>query len=324
MESEYEYENESEFQEPRKPDSDEEKKDFRLSCKHLFITYSQAEDLTKEIIRDFIKQKFGLRICSYIIAEERHEDGGKHFHILVSAHTKFNIRDARILDIGEYHPSMEAARGAKYVEKYLRKEDNSPMEFGLETDRWITLAEDGKTRESLDLFKTMHPLQYTIHLESIRRNITYMGYKPQKAPYKLSSFRDKGDIERWDTGKCLIISGDSGIGKTKLAMALAEDMGEEFCFVRHQDGFKNFEPGQVIIFDDFDFRTKTREETLHMIDTEDETQINVKHSMIRIPPGTMRIITTNFRLMEELFPIDPYKSLDRRIQWWLFNDFKLY
>lgn len=301
----------------------EEKKEFRLSCKHIFLTYAQANSIIRrEIIRDHLIAQFGRhRIERFIIAEERHEDGNKHYHVLCTVNPKCNVRTIDFFDVRGCHPNIQAAGNSRSVEAYCRKYDDTPLEEGFETHDWILVAEQGNTVESLNRFKRLHPLQYTVHYETVRRNIQAMGKRPKTAPYELQSFRTPVGFYGWDEAKCLIISGHPGIGKSKLAMALANG---PFCFVRHADALKSFNEGDVIIFDDFDFRGKSREEVIHMIDVEDESQINVKHSMVCIPPGTRRIITTNYVDGNELFPADPYNSIDRRVQWLLCGNVQLF
>lgn len=68
----------------------------------------------------------------------------------------------------------------------------------------------------------------------------------------------------------------------------------------------------MIIFDDMCFTHWPRESVIHLLDIEEETQINVKHGMVVIPAGTIRIITTNLE-RENLFPPDAAGSIDRRI-----------
>ncbi|KAG0161886.1 hypothetical protein DFQ30_005030, partial [Apophysomyces sp. BC1015] len=54
-----------------------EPSNFQFHAKSLFGTYSQVDNLSKEIIKDFF---INLGVKEYIVAQENHQDGGIHFH----------------------------------------------------------------------------------------------------------------------------------------------------------------------------------------------------------------------------------------------------
>ena len=94
--------------------------------------------------------------------------------------------------------------------------------------------------------------------------------------------------------KCIVISGPPGIGKTKLAKTLFEKP----LLVRHPDKLKQFDENthDAIIFDDQAYGHWPRESVIHLMDCEEEADINVKNSMVTIPAGIPRVFTTNRKI----------------------------
>lgn len=78
------------------------KKQFRLRDKKLFLTYSQLNInlLTdaKKLILEQLEKKLP-KIVQYIIAEEKHKDGGLHYHIYFEFNTRVELYGATYLDL---------------------------------------------------------------------------------------------------------------------------------------------------------------------------------------------------------------------------------
>ena len=162
----------------------------------------------------------------------------------------------------------------------------------------------------LEHSKTFRDL--AIHGEAIERNMR--ARKKQKTEPKFSLDLFKVSFE-WDKTKTLVLWGPTNTGKTSLAKALLPNA----LFIRHIDALKEYKTGQYtgLIFDDMSFKHWPREAQIHLLDTENVSQINVKHSIAIIPEGTPRIITTNMMPAEilALNIMSPEKcALSRRVQ----------
>ena len=109
------------------PDTKEVKVDgkFNLSAKQVFLTYPQAEGLTKKKILDHVKGKFKVAISKYVIGEETHRDGGIHFHCYFKWEKKIRVRDARGFDVEGKHPNIKTCKkNPTGVIEYCMKDGN--------------------------------------------------------------------------------------------------------------------------------------------------------------------------------------------------------
>lgn len=322
---------------------------FRLQARHLFITYPQADAIpSAESLLQHLEGKLPP-IQRYVIGEELHQDGSTHYHAYLCLQRKSNIRNANHLDFMGCHPNIQSAENPSAVAAYCRKEGSyiespnrdrdSPRGAGRagdgdggggeprrERDRgrrgdpgeYIQLARDGDAGGAIRAFADKHPMQYAINKPRVEANLRALAsaQADREIEYKRDDFNLVDTDFKWDTSKSLILSGPTDIGKTKFAQCLA---GPKYIFVRHMDKLKEFAPGQTIIFDDMNFSHWPRESVIHLVDVGEDSQLNVKHSMVDIPKGTPRIFTTNL-MFEEIFPPDPHNAIKRRVQFERFDD----
>lgn len=293
----------------------EEKKEFRVNAKTVFVTWSQVpEGLTKEhVFQVFVDSD--PSVLFGIVCAERHRDEGNHIHACIGYRSKRNFKDARRYDLMGCHPNWKSARVPAAAVAYCRKEDPEPLVFGdLPGDEasFLELARGGHTESAILQFATKHPKTYVVSKPQIESNLRALAPRVLGRSYPLESFIYAPKPFCWSREQCLFIRGDSGTGKTEWAKALASINGGTYCFVRDKEALKEFKPGQTVIFDDFDFTDWPRERVIHLLDVENEAQINVKYSMVRLPAGTPRILTTN-RTLAELFPFDNIAPIERRV-----------
>ena len=94
----------------------ENQKKYRLSGRHLFLTYSQCS-LEREELLAQLKDKFETnkknanKIVNYVISTENHESDGEHLHAYLELENTCDIRDSRKLDLKkgdlEYHGNYQ-------------------------------------------------------------------------------------------------------------------------------------------------------------------------------------------------------------------------
>lgn len=321
------------------------KKKFRLNAHQAAFTYPQVHVITgsKQLGELLIERIGRARVRACLVARESHADGGAHYHCYLRFRSKVDFSDISLFTItGDVPPDgsppphdtphfESRLRSPKDWIAYLHKEDPAPFLYGDlpgATASYISLGREGKTSEAIESFVEGHPLQFIIHKDRITSNITSLAprivpdckYPGDWLGVAVNIFKDLGKDPQTHS---IILSGGSGIGKTQLCFAAAQALGKRPLLVRHRDALKDFVPGDFLIFDDWDFGGWTRAEILHLIDVEEEAQVNVKHSYARIPGGTNRVFTTNFTY-SEFFGPRPDPAIDRRVQFIELGPEKLY
>jgi len=105
-------------------------------------------------------------------------------------------------------------------------------------------------------------------------------------------FRDLITEVNWVEEKCLILIGDTGVGKTTYAKQI---IPKPALFITHVDDLKKFEPGyhKSILFDDVCFNHYPIQSQIHLVDYENPRSIHVRYGIARIPAGVAKIFTCN-------------------------------
>lgn len=99
-----------------------EEKKFRINRKKSGFTYSQCEDLTKEELLKFF-ESLGV-LTSYVIAEENHQDGGRHLHAHIEWANAIDTTDPKYFDFKGFHPNIIAPKKGNYWRNYCMKQGN--------------------------------------------------------------------------------------------------------------------------------------------------------------------------------------------------------
>nr|QJI53684.1 MAG: replication-associated protein [Cressdnaviricota sp.] len=135
---------------------------FRLSTQQIFFTYPQYECGRQELF-NFLNEK--CRLIKAVIAVETHEDGQKHMHAYAKFEKKLNIRDAAYFDKDGHHPNFQSVRNATASITYCRKEDPTPLEFGLDQseEELNNIYELAKTTPEESYFETCRKNKVSIH-----------------------------------------------------------------------------------------------------------------------------------------------------------------
>lgn len=110
---------------------------IRINAKNYFLTYAQAERIESK--QDLL---FHLRSLiptpeRWAIGEEEHQDGGRHFHVLLGYANRFDLTNTRFFDFEGHHPNIQAARAPAQVLAYVTKDDPEPVVHG-----WIMRARE--------------------------------------------------------------------------------------------------------------------------------------------------------------------------------------
>lgn len=108
---------------------------FRLCAKRILLTYPQVDpSLTKETVLERLREKqFGTsRLEKAYIALEHHQDGHPHLHIATSWTGKLNLHSSKCFDfVTTKHGDYQGIKSWPATLKYLMKEDQTPLTFGI-------------------------------------------------------------------------------------------------------------------------------------------------------------------------------------------------
>lgn len=106
---------------------------FRFNAINGALTYPQVGDTTKEDLYAFLINLCygsGPSLCKVdrvLVGEEKHWDGGRHFHAYVRFDKKPNIRTVGFFDFENNHPNIQSCRSVKDWLKYCIKDDTAPL-----------------------------------------------------------------------------------------------------------------------------------------------------------------------------------------------------
>jgi len=298
---------------------------FQWDTMALYLTYSQCSLPKEEAFSQINEILEWHEIDQYLIAEEKHENGGDHLHVYLKLKYRLRSRNSRLLDLvgieGEaYHPNVETRlRSAARVMRYCTKDGNfiGNIHVEVKLNPWtqmIETAEKGDMKAARAIARAKLPRESIVCATAISTALTAA---VRQAPRDLSSlsldhFSGLEDLV-WDQSKTLIIQGAAGLGKTNLAKLMIP--GALFC--SHVDTLKSFQIGvhTGIIFDDLEFKHLPRSTQIHICDYEDDRDIHCRHYNAFIPAKTPKIITTNLKHYDVLLTDDP--AIDRRTVVWV-------
>ena len=281
----------------------------RLRATGFFLTYSQSELPRDDICRRFRSES---RMKRVIVGQEHHQDGGQHWHVLVEYEAQKEVRTA-YFDISGEHPNIKVwirAEGSTYEQwflnhwKYCKKEDPTPYIVGEEPK-----ARDSRKRKRNEAFSEAMDMARN---ESVHAAMQFL---EQNCPYDLVTKYDQihrtlvavrnshhgtqdpaRSVEDFplaptipETWHCLYINGPTGTGKTAWARSLLP----EAVVVRHRDQLRDCDFSKGVIFDDFDVGHWPPTAVIHLLDWEEPSGIDIKHSHVVIPAKTQKIFTHN-------------------------------
>lgn len=151
---------------------------FQFNSKTIFATYPQSDGLDKEtILNVFVCHGILEYAC---VGQEKHAEGGIHFHVAARYASPVRTRDPRFFDIKGYHPNIQGARNFQAVVDYCQKEKDF-IEHGENRGikrSWSDLLDKNGDKESFMTDVMMHfPRDYVLNTEKLLFFADYK-YKP--------------------------------------------------------------------------------------------------------------------------------------------------
>lgn len=236
---------------------------FRFAGKKVFLTYPQCGELTKDDVRTHLTDTLGCQW--YLVASERHEDGGNHIHAYGEWNERFETRNERAFDVAGYHPNVQPARSKRAVLKYVAKDGNTIGNIQLSGPATVNYGElIERSRGTDDLIREVvasDPRRAVFGLERLKEFGDYWYGRPDtryEPPDGLREFTVPEPLTEWvrdelpktDRPKTLVLIGPSRTGKTMWARSL----GDHNYFNGTWNWREFDENKSYTIFDDVDFK----------------------------------------------------------------------
>lgn len=292
---------------------------FRLNAKKVFATWSQSGEWELDELYKFINDKYPLEKA--LLAKEHHQDGNLHFHAALEFKKKVDIRNSRVFDYKNIHPSLEPMRNWDGAMIYLTKEESK--QYGnweseaVGDNPYSMLRQKEFSREEFmgDCCKRKIPFAYAIDAWRNYENTSNTTFdedpnlpiphallkilslptitNPNTSPPPVGGDEASGPKEPPTGGsqQSLVLMGPSGIGKTNWALKHAP---KPTLLVSHVDDLKKLSKRhKSIIFDDVDFTHWPVTSQIHITDCAVPRTIHVRYGTVTIPNGIVKIFTCN-------------------------------
>lgn len=245
---------------------------YRLQSQQLFLTYPQfGDDFSLEDILQHLRELLAdhvppYQILDYIVAEEQHQDGGRHIHVYIKLDRKCSIARPDFLDLWGVHGNYQGCRSAKAVKEYCTKENSYISNCYEKKTSFGDVLEAQSKEEFYRLAAQADPRGFVYN----QRQLDYyadkrFGVRPQFSPaYDLHTFRVHGDLNEWfrtalnrrgGRGTPLILESPSRYGKTEYVRTLLHTSNIDHVYMNsmfNADSFPiNLSTVRFIVLDDF-------------------------------------------------------------------------
>lgn len=181
----------------------------RLNAKQFFLTYAQAENLSKEDLADFLSSTSPeFHWCE--VAQETHADGGIHFHAIVVYRRTYQ-RGLASFDFEGRHPNIVVIRpGHRQLQNrrdYIRKEDDpysSPEapSYSQETERrtWGDILHNSASSDQfMDAVAQNYAREFVLNWDRIRTFARERYNAPSNyvSPWPAQNWVTPPEIDEW-------------------------------------------------------------------------------------------------------------------------------
>lgn len=318
---------------------------FRINAKRIYLTYSQVDSGMQSIDVLYALRSKNFFCFKHVISKQDHKDGATHFHVLLEATKKFNITQADFLDITyqekAYHGNYQAVRSLTNTVEYICKAGDYITDF--------TNIQQGKVMSHKQLLiqsasqlgvsnaliehckqlpdKALHNVSLTgakAYFKALQSLEATQQASDIETPFKLKDFnlQDYPEILEWikNPVKTLVLMGASGVGKTQLVKAFAQDKGLNTLVINHMQGFKDLESKHdAVIVDDANFRGLNDTQLLAVVDNQQNKTLRVLYGTANKKKGLIQMFTMN---KQEFLDIKHLLQDERFARRMLFSEIK--
>lgn len=295
---------------------------FRLQATAFFLTYSRCFIPRDRMIAWWNRQ---TRVKRLIVAQEEHQDGNPHFHVVVEYDIKKDIRSERHYDILGCHPNIKVWGRKEPFDRWLhdcwqycKKADPTPYIVGEEPREnrkrkrdeifleAMELAKSEGVRQAMGYLQDRCPYDVCTKYQQIEGALCQIRKVEQHVEIPCNPLTDYVNAPRVpDEWNCLYIWGPTGCGKTEWAAALLPGAP----IVRHSESLRGLDFSKGVIFDDFDVSDWKPVAAIHLLDWNRPSTINIKHSSADIPAYTKKIVTFNLEFQYWLPNKTPFEQI---------------
>lgn len=314
---------------------------FRIAAKKLLLTYSQVPlKLSPEEVIDQLDRR--IPIDRYVIGIEYHEDGNKHFHVVLIAKTRQDLRSTRAFNIefeGEtYRCNCQGIRYLAATVNYVTKEGSfiTNMKIGEEGARsdiaqlLRDMSDKEGVEETLRYYDQNHPqlamggkslLQVERTLKrraELERSSLAVTKAALSTPYKVEDFKEIPKLEKWKKNgfqPTLILVGPAGCGKTQFVKALASENGWHMLLVNHKEALKNLsEAHDALFLDDISLDSIDEHTLLALLETNDDRTIRILRGTVHKRKGLVQMFAFNKLVFGQLRKVLQRREFARRCE----------
>lgn len=244
---------------------------FRINAAQIFLTYPRANvtlDDLYEHLHDL--ELYGVKQLKLVVAEEKHQDGGIHFHAYIRYAKPINCRNAHLWDYKELHPNIQGCRSPKRVIDYVVKGGLYRSNFDIKLKRRDALAklldEINNPEQFVQEVIKLDPDYAISRFSNLRAFADYQFGKKSGLYDPIREFTDfsavpdpiirfRGRLGNYIRGerdmRSIWLWGPSRIGKTQLARSLGKH-----CYMQGIWNFKCLsDQAEYGVFDDISFES---------------------------------------------------------------------
>lgn len=315
------------------------KKNFRIAAKRIYLTYSQVNKDMENIDVLKILQSKNFFCFKYLISKEYHLDGGTHFHVLLEATNKFDIKDATFLDIQyqekTYHGNYQPVRSLPNVVQYVCKAGDFITDLTNIRQGKLLTTKEILIERALDIGVSNALIEHckqlpdkalpNLSLTSAKAFFKSLAdLKQQEEAYKLDTpfglqdfdLKSNKELQEWilNPAKTLVLAGPSGVGKTQFCKAYAQDKALKALVVNHTEDFKKLDDKhECVIVDDANMHQLDATQLLAVIDNTVQKTLRVLYAAVSKKPGLTQMLTMNKPEYEKIKNLFKQERFSRRL-----------
>lgn len=222
-------------------------------------------------------------ISEWIVGQELHENGKKHYHLYVKFQDELDTRNVRFFDLLDLHPNIKRKPGRAWI-VYCAKDKVYVTNF-YEDDPWFTVFTMEDPEEAMALLVKKRPRDVAISGKAIRENL-YANKKKKGISRILYSGPYRRMMDTWQhQTKTLVMISKPGWGKTQMACYWAEHMfGSYFYCKGSLEALRHYRSESCIIYDDIKVAKYVDIEWDDVFDVENGGFVSARYKDIVIPP----------------------------------------